>query len=59
MRRILIALGAALLATVASLHGALACGALGAPNGSVRLGQATTFVAWKAGVEHYLTSFSY
>jgi hypothetical protein len=38
---------------------ALACGALVAPNGSVRLGQATTLVAWHDGIEHYLTSFTY
>ncbi len=38
---------------------ALACGALVAPNGSVRLARATTLVAWHNGVEHYLSSFSY
>lgn len=38
---------------------ALACGALVAPNGSVRLARATTLVAWHAGVERYLSSFSY
>jgi hypothetical protein len=38
---------------------ALACGALVAPNGSVRLARATTLVAWHDGVERYLTSFSY
>jgi hypothetical protein len=36
-----------------------ACGALVAPNGSVRLARATTLVSWHDGVEHYLTSFSY
>jgi Uncharacterized protein conserved in bacteria (DUF2330) len=36
-----------------------ACGALVAPNGSVRLSRATTLVAWHDGVERYLTSFSY
>jgi len=36
-----------------------ACGALVAPNGSVRLARATTLVAWHDGVERYLTSFSY
>src|SRR5216683_2454909 len=36
-----------------------ACGALIAPNGSVRLARATTLVAWHDGVERYLTSFSY
>jgi hypothetical protein len=38
---------------------ALACGALVAPNGSVRLARATTLVAWHDGVERYLTSFRY
>ncbi len=38
---------------------AFACGALVAPNGSVRLSRATTLVAWHDGVERYMTSFSY
>jgi hypothetical protein len=38
---------------------ALACGGLVAPSGDVHLDQATTFVAWHGGVEHYLTSFTY
>src|SRR5260370_4005339 len=38
---------------------AFACGALIAPNGSVRLARATTLVAWHDRVERYLTSFSY
>src|SRR6266705_2234310 len=38
---------------------AFACGALVAPNGSVRLARATTLVAWHNGIERYLTSFSY
>ncbi len=38
---------------------AMACGALVAPNGSIRLARATTLVAWHDGVERYLTSFSY
>ena len=38
---------------------AFACGALVAPNGSVRLARATTLVAWHDGVERYLSSFSY
>src|SRR5260221_868691 len=38
---------------------ALACAALVAPNGSVRLSRATTLVPWHDGVERYLTSFSY
>jgi uncharacterized protein DUF2330 len=38
---------------------ALACGGLVAPDGDVHLAKATTFVAWSAGVEHYVTSFAY
>jgi hypothetical protein len=38
---------------------ASACGGLVAPNGSVRLERATTLVDWHAGVEHYMTSFTY
>jgi hypothetical protein len=38
---------------------ALACGGLVAPNGAVRLGRATTLVAWHNGVEHYMTAFTY
>src|SRR5712692_3551963 len=38
---------------------AFACGALVAPNGSVRLSRATTLVAWHDGVERYVSSFSY
>ena len=38
---------------------AFACGALVAPNGSVRLSRATTLVSWHDGIERYLTSFSY
>ena len=38
---------------------ALACGALVAPDGEVRLAHATTFVAWHDGTERYLTSFAY
>jgi hypothetical protein len=38
---------------------ALACGGLVAPDGAVRLGRATTLVAFHDGIEHYLTSFTY
>src|SRR5713101_5476295 len=38
---------------------AAACGGLVAPNGAIRLGRATTLVAWHDGVERYFTSFSY
>jgi hypothetical protein len=46
-------------AVVLQASQALACGGLVAPDGDVRLAKATTFVAWSAGVEHYVTSFAY
>ena len=56
LRRLLVlAAGLAALIPVA----ASACGGLVAPNGAVRLEKATTLVAWHAGVEHYMTSFTY
>jgi Uncharacterized protein conserved in bacteria (DUF2330) len=59
MRRFLFAgmgVGAAVVLQAAQ---ALACGGLVAPDGDVRLAKATTFVAWSAGIEHYVTSFAY
>lgn len=44
---------------IAQAGTAAACGGLVAPDGDVRLGRASTFVAWHSGVEHYLTSFTY
>ena len=38
---------------------AFACGGLIAPDGEVRLQQATTLIAWHNGIEHYLTTFTY
>ena len=38
---------------------AFACGGLVAPDGDVRLARATTLVAWHAGIEQYMTSFTY
>ncbi len=38
---------------------AFACGGLVAPDGDVRLGQATTLIAWHNGIEHYLTTFTF
>lgn len=61
-RRPLVPLAAAALAAGLALltaAPAAACGGLVAPNGSVRLAKATTFVAWHDGVEHYMTSFAY
>ena len=59
MRKKLAALTIALSLFVMQALPAFACGALIAPNGSVRLARATTLVAWHDGVERYLTSFSY
>lgn len=36
-----------------------ACGGLVAPDGDVHLARASTLVAWHAGIEHYLTTFTY
>src|SRR5215467_15990099 len=52
----------ALALTVFSITSALpaaACGGLVAPDGAVRLGRATTLVAWHDGIEHYMTAFTY
>lgn len=57
--RLMLALAVAVLALAFGAVPALACGALVAPNGSVRLGQTTSFVSWHDGIEHYLTSFSF
>jgi hypothetical protein len=60
LRKLLSAGGLASLALVLTQAvPAAACGALIAPNGSVRLTHAATLVAWHDGVEHYLTNFSY
>ncbi|MHB8572857.1 MAG: DUF2330 domain-containing protein [Candidatus Dormibacteria bacterium] len=50
---------AALAAILTQVGSAAACGALIAPNGAIRLDRASTLVDWHAGVEHYLTSFSF
>jgi hypothetical protein len=56
-----IACAAGAVATVLGLSAApaAACGGLVAANGAVRLARATTMVAWHAGIEHYVTSFSF
>lgn len=51
-------LGALALFGVQALP-AFACGGLIAPDGDVRLARAATLVAWHAGIEHYLTTFTY
>ncbi|MDQ1711610.1 MAG: hypothetical protein QOE45_1060 [Frankiaceae bacterium] len=59
MRRAL-AVAAGTLALVVGTGGpALACGGLIGPNGAVNLTRTTTFAGYHAGVEHYVTSFSF
>ena len=60
LRKLLVAGGLTSLALALTQSiPAAACGALIAPNGSVRLTHAATLVAWHDGIEHYLTNFSY
>lgn len=59
MRRLLLAAVVPLAAVGLQVTPALACGGLVAPDGDVHLDQATTFVAYHAGVEHYVTSFAF
>jgi Uncharacterized protein conserved in bacteria (DUF2330) len=59
MRKILFAGTGVGVAVVLQAAQALACGGLVAPDGDVHLAKATTFIAWSAGVEHYVTSFAY
>jgi hypothetical protein len=60
MRHRLLAGAAAVTATVLlSAPAAHACGFLVAPNGAVQLVRTATFVAWRDGVERYITSFEF
>ena len=59
MRRLLLAAVVPLAAVALQVTPAFACGGLVAPDGDVHLDQATTFVAYHAGVEHYVTSFAF
>src|SRR5438309_7116790 len=61
MRRFLALVAAAGAAGLLLLSGgqAAACGGLVAPNGTVRLLRTSTLAAWHAGVEHYVTSFTF
>src|SRR6202162_1007267 len=59
MRKFLFATVGVAAAVVLQAGPAFACGGLVAPDGDVRLAKATTFVAWSAGVEHYVTSFAF
>jgi hypothetical protein len=59
MRKFLFATIGVAAAVVLQAGPAFACGGLVAPDGDVRLAKATTFVAWSAGIEHYVTSFAF
>ena len=59
MRRLVITIPAALLATILTAGSALACGGLIGPNGAVNLLQTTTLAGYHDGVEHYITSFQF
>jgi len=59
MRKLLFAGMGVAAAVVLQAGQVFACGGLVAPDGDVRLAKATTFVAWSAGVEHYVTSFAF
>lgn len=59
MKRITTTVGLTLVAMFVAAPAALACGFLVSPNGSVRLGETTTLVAWEDGVERYITNFTF
>src|SRR5262249_13322048 len=59
LRKLCIAVIAALGLLATQILPALACGGLVAPNGAIRLARATTLVDWHNGIEHYMTSFAF
>lgn len=59
MRRILTVVALATVVMMLSAPVASACGFLVSPNGSVKLGRTTTFVAWEDGIERYVTNFEF
>jgi len=59
LKRIIVPLALAVVFCAFQALPALACGGLIAPDGDVRLGRAATLVAYHAGIEHYLTTFTY
>src|SRR6266513_2623071 len=59
LRKLCLAIVAALGLLATQVLPAFACGALVAPNGAIRLSRATTLVAWHDGIEHYMTSCTY
>ena len=59
MRRCFATIGLAGAILVTTATGALACGGLVAPNGSINLLRTATLAAYVDGVEHYVTSFEF
>ena len=59
MKRISTTIGLTVVASLIAAPAAYACGFLVSPNGSVRLGETTTLVAWNDGVERYVTNFTF
>ena len=59
MRRVLVAMTAAVVTLVFGVVPASACGGLIGPNGTVNLVKTTTLAAYHQGVEHYITSFRF
>ena len=59
MRRVLVAMTAAVVTLVVGAVPAWACGGLIGPNGTVNLVKTTTLAAYHQGVEHYVTSFQF
>src|SRR5437773_6320545 len=59
LRKLCLAIVAALGLLASQTLPAFACGALVAPNGAIRLSRAATLVAWHDGIERYMTSFTY
>ena len=59
MRKVLVAVTAAMAALAVGAVPAAACGGLIGPNGTVNLVKTTTLAAYHDGVEHYVTSFRF
>jgi hypothetical protein len=59
MRRVLVAMTAAVVTLVVGAVPVWACGGLIGPNGTVNLVKTTTLAAYHQGVEHYVTSFRF
>lgn len=59
MRKIVLAVLAATILTVAGAGPAAACGGIFSRNGSVNLVRTTTLAAYTGGVEHYITAFEF